>query len=223
MVDALDLKSSSFTGVSVRVRTRGTNRRLSADTRIYSRGGVARRRICPCTWTRGPSKHQRRDEPADEARMLAERQRQARPAARLDRPDSRRSALILALPFALRAGAEFFMPVTAALVIAIALVPMLEWFERRGVPSRLAAGLCIILFLAVGRVRGRLDRPSGDRLGCADSDEDPEGAGGARAGASSSTSISTASSTASSRRSRSAQRADAHGRASKRRTRCRAC
>ena len=54
---------------------------------------------------------------------------------------------IIALPFALRAGAEFFMPVTAALVIAITLVPMLEWFERRGVPSRLAAGLCIILFI----------------------------------------------------------------------------
>src|SRR4029450_11091282 len=55
--------------------------------------------------------------------------------------------LIVSLPFALRAGAEFFMPVTAALVIAIALVPMLEWFERRGVPSRLAAGLCVIIFL----------------------------------------------------------------------------
>ncbi|NUT00115.1 MAG: AI-2E family transporter [Sphingomonas sp.] len=53
----------------------------------------------------------------------------------------------IALPFALRAGAEFFMPVTAALVIAITLVPMLEWFERRGVPSRLAAGLCVIFFL----------------------------------------------------------------------------
>ena len=56
--------------------------------------------------------------------------------------------LILALPFALRAGAEFFLPVTAALVIAIALVPLLEWFERRGVPSALSAGLCVILFLA---------------------------------------------------------------------------
>ena len=43
--------------------------------------------------------------------------------------------LIIALPFALRAGAEFFLPVTAALVVAIALVPMLEWFERRGIPS----------------------------------------------------------------------------------------
>lgn len=57
--------------------------------------------------------------------------------------------LIVALPFALRAGAEFFMPVTAALVIAIALVPMLEWFERRGVPSRLAAGLCLVVFLVL--------------------------------------------------------------------------
>ena len=57
--------------------------------------------------------------------------------------------LLIALPFALRAGAEFFMPVTAALVIAITLVPMLEWFERRGVPSRLAAGLCVILFITL--------------------------------------------------------------------------
>jgi predicted PurR-regulated permease PerM len=39
--------------------------------------------------------------------------------------------------------------VTAALVVAIALVPMLEWFERRGVPPRLAAGLCVIIFLAI--------------------------------------------------------------------------
>lgn len=57
--------------------------------------------------------------------------------------------LIVALPFALRAGAEFFLPVTAALVIAVALVPLLEWFERRGVPSGLAAVLCVVMFLAV--------------------------------------------------------------------------
>ncbi|MEO8176458.1 MAG: AI-2E family transporter [Sphingomicrobium sp.] len=57
--------------------------------------------------------------------------------------------LLMALPFALRAGAEFFLPVTAALVVAIALVPMLEWFERRGVPSRLAAGLCVVIFLVL--------------------------------------------------------------------------
>ncbi len=57
--------------------------------------------------------------------------------------------LLLALPFALRAGAEFFLPVTAALVVAIALVPMLEWFERRGVPAKLASGLCVLVFLAI--------------------------------------------------------------------------
>src|SRR3954469_6116225 len=55
--------------------------------------------------------------------------------------------LLISLPFALRYGAEFFMPVTAALVVAIALVPLLEWFERRGIPSKLAAGLCVIIFL----------------------------------------------------------------------------
>src|SRR5438270_12584734 len=55
--------------------------------------------------------------------------------------------LIVGLPFALREGAEFFMPVTAALVVAIALVPLLEWFERRGIPSRLSAGLCVLVFL----------------------------------------------------------------------------
>src|SRR5215217_6506289 len=60
--------------------------------------------------------------------------------------------LALALPFALRAGAEFFLPVTAALVIAIALVPVLEWLERRRVPSALAAFICVVLFLTVANV-----------------------------------------------------------------------
>jgi len=59
------------------------------------------------------------------------------------------ASFVLALPFALRAGAEFFLPVTAALVIAIALVPALEWLERRRVPSTLAALICVILFLVV--------------------------------------------------------------------------
>ncbi|HJS41139.1 MAG TPA: AI-2E family transporter [Sphingomicrobium sp.] len=57
--------------------------------------------------------------------------------------------VVIGLPFALRAGAEFFLPVTAALVVAIALVPMLEWFERRGVPSKFAAVICVILFLLI--------------------------------------------------------------------------
>jgi predicted PurR-regulated permease PerM len=59
------------------------------------------------------------------------------------------AGLILAVPFALRAGAGFFLPVTAALVIAITLVPLLEWFERRGVPSRIAAVLCVAIFLMI--------------------------------------------------------------------------
>ena len=60
--------------------------------------------------------------------------------------------LALALPFALRAGAEFFLPVTAALVIAIALVPLLEWLERRRLPSPIAALICVILLIAVANV-----------------------------------------------------------------------
>lgn len=59
------------------------------------------------------------------------------------------AGVILAIPFALRAGAEFFLPVTAALIIAIALVPALEWLERRRVPSGLAAFLCLMLFLII--------------------------------------------------------------------------
>ena len=60
--------------------------------------------------------------------------------------------LALAVPFALRAGAEFFLPVTAALVIAIALVPLLEWFERRRVPSGLAALVCVLLFISIANI-----------------------------------------------------------------------
>lgn len=57
--------------------------------------------------------------------------------------------LVLALPFALRAGAEFFLPLTAALVIAIALVPLLEWLERRRLPSSLSALIAVVAFLMV--------------------------------------------------------------------------
>ena len=60
--------------------------------------------------------------------------------------------LAVALPFALKAGAEFFLPITAALVIAIALVPVLEWLERRRVPSALAALTCVLLFLVAANV-----------------------------------------------------------------------
>jgi predicted PurR-regulated permease PerM len=60
--------------------------------------------------------------------------------------------LVLAVPFALREGATFFLPVTAALVVAIALVPPLEWMERRRVPSPLAALVCLALFLGVANI-----------------------------------------------------------------------
>jgi predicted PurR-regulated permease PerM len=62
------------------------------------------------------------------------------------------AGLAIALPFALRAGAEFFLPVTAALVIAIALVPMLEWLERRRVPSPLAAFTCVLILIVMANI-----------------------------------------------------------------------
>ncbi len=95
-------------------------------------------------------KHQQiLEEPTDEARALAE-------TITVKRDRLLASLTLIAgiggaigLPFALRAGAEFFMPVTAALVVAIALVPLLEWFERRGIPSKLSAGLCLVIFLVL--------------------------------------------------------------------------
>ena len=59
------------------------------------------------------------------------------------------AAFCLGFPFALKAGAEFFLPLTAAIVISIALVPLLEWLERRGVPSGLAAFLSLAGFLMI--------------------------------------------------------------------------
>ncbi|GAA0311484.1 AI-2E family transporter [Sphingomonas oligophenolica] len=60
--------------------------------------------------------------------------------------------LVIGLPFALKEGAEFFLPTTAALVIAVALVPVLEWLERHRVPSPLAAFTCVILFLVAASI-----------------------------------------------------------------------
>lgn len=61
-------------------------------------------------------------------------------------------ALAFVIPFALKAGAEFFLPVTAALVIAVAMVPLLEWLERRRLPSPLAALTCVVLFLGLANI-----------------------------------------------------------------------
>ncbi|MGH6781099.1 MAG: AI-2E family transporter, partial [Sphingomonadaceae bacterium] len=60
--------------------------------------------------------------------------------------------LLLGLPFALRAGAEFFLPVTAAIVIAIAMVPGLEWLQRHRLPAPMAAFLCVLLFLVAANL-----------------------------------------------------------------------
>lgn len=60
--------------------------------------------------------------------------------------------LLLVLPFALREGAVFFVPIVVAIVIAIVLVPALEWLERRGMPSGAAALLCVLGFLTVANV-----------------------------------------------------------------------
>jgi len=93
--------------------------------------------------------HQMVEEPTDEARVLAESITVKRDRLLASLTLIAGIGVLVGLPFALRAGAEFFMPVTAALVVAIALVPLLEWFERRGIPSKLSAGLCVVIFLAV--------------------------------------------------------------------------
>lgn len=79
--------------------------------------------------------------------------------ARIAQDDLRRDRLLAALtlilgggfcllvPFALKAGAEFFLPLTAAIVIAIALVPLLEWLERRGMSSFMAAFVALLSFV----------------------------------------------------------------------------
>jgi predicted PurR-regulated permease PerM len=92
-------------------------------------------------------KHHESDPAVDEARAIAETISVKRDRLLASLTLIAGIGAIVAMPFALRAGAEFFMPVTAALVVAIALVPLLEWFERRGIPSKPAAGLCLIIFL----------------------------------------------------------------------------
>jgi predicted PurR-regulated permease PerM len=92
---------------------------------------------------------QRPDEPRDSKAVLD----------RIARDDLRRDRLLAALtlilgggflllvPFALQAGSEFFLPLAAAIVIAIALVPLLEWLERHGMPSGLAAFTSLFAFV----------------------------------------------------------------------------
>ena len=92
-------------------------------------------------------RHEAHDDTADEARLIAETISIKRDRLLASLTLIAGIGLVIMIPFALRAGAEFFMPVTAALVVAIALVPLLEWFERRGIPSKASAGLCVVIFL----------------------------------------------------------------------------
>ena len=94
-------------------------------------------------------RHEPEEEISDEARALAETISAKRDRLLASLTLVAGIGLVVMLPFVLRAGAEFFMPVTAALVVAIALVPLLEWFERRRIPSKAAAGLCVVLFLLI--------------------------------------------------------------------------
>ncbi|MFD0947084.1 AI-2E family transporter [Sphingomonas canadensis] len=87
---------------------------------------------------------------ADPAENLGDGQRRDRLVAALTLIAG--IGLVLALPFALREGAQFFLPLTAALVIAIALVPLLEWLERHRVPAPIAAFTCVLLFLVAANV-----------------------------------------------------------------------
>lgn len=103
----------------------------------------------------------RRDGVAEDGGSKNTRPPRVNPLHQIEIDDFRRDRLLaalalifgasfcLGLPFALQAGAEFFLPLTAAIVIAIALVPLLEWLERRGMPSALAAFFALATFLAL--------------------------------------------------------------------------
>ena len=59
------------------------------------------------------------------------------------------AALFLGAPFALQAGAPFFLPVVSAAVVALILIPLVDWLERRRVPAGVAALLALIAFIAI--------------------------------------------------------------------------
>lgn len=60
--------------------------------------------------------------------------------------------VLLGAPFALQAGSVFFLPLAAAIVIGLILIPGLEWLERRRIPTALAALLAVILFVAAANL-----------------------------------------------------------------------
>ena len=61
--------------------------------------------------------------------------------------------LFFALPFVLSAGAVFFRPIFAAMVIMLMLLPLTSWLTKMGLPNAISAFLSVltfILFLAFG-------------------------------------------------------------------------
>lgn len=61
-------------------------------------------------------------------------------------------ALFLAMPFVLQAGAVFFLPLTAAVVISVILAPLADRLVRLGLSNGLASGVAILFFAAVSVV-----------------------------------------------------------------------
>lgn len=57
--------------------------------------------------------------------------------------------LFFALPFALKAGSEFFLPLAASIVISLALAPLADWLDARGLPNSLASLLALATMILV--------------------------------------------------------------------------
>jgi predicted PurR-regulated permease PerM len=56
---------------------------------------------------------------------------------------------LVALPFALYAGAAFFIPLFVSLFMSFALSPVVDWMERFRAPRALAAAITMLLVIAV--------------------------------------------------------------------------
>ena len=69
--------------------------------------------------------------------------------------------LFFALPFALKAGAEFFLPLAASIVISLALAPLADWLDARGLPNSLASLLALAtMILVIGLAAALVIQPA---------------------------------------------------------------
>ncbi len=57
--------------------------------------------------------------------------------------------LLLALPFVLRAGAGFILPLVAAMVLHLALARVADWLGAKGIPNSLASLLALAMMVAL--------------------------------------------------------------------------